>query len=143
MARRKVDQAAEAFIRALAEAKIQEVRPENRTRLLEWIQENAADIVHKFDTVTPAKLALLQFDRRGEKNKAAKLTEADVIEMRKLFQGIHHRGIYRELARKHNVTPQTIYNIRDGVTWKHVQIPLTTETRKKSNDHSRQKNQED
>ena len=51
---------------------------------------------------------------RGSNHRDAKLTEAQVIEILKTS------GRTVDVARKFGVTPQIIYSIRKGNTWKHV-----------------------
>lgn len=59
--------------------------------------------------------------RCGEQNPAAKLTEAQVVEIRRLLA----RGAgYRFLARRYGVSAQTIGAIARGQTWRHVPAPL-------------------
>ena len=63
---------------------------------------------------------------RGTRNAASKLTDADVIEIRRLAAGTA-RGKGRrgqitlgEIAERFGVTPPVIRLIRDGITWTHV-----------------------
>lgn len=52
----------------------------------------------------------------GERNPAAKLTEADVLDIREQ-QGVSHVG----MARRYGVSETAIRKIRTGATWGHVQ----------------------
>jgi hypothetical protein len=56
--------------------------------------------------------------RRGEANAKAKPTEAKVREIRQLREGGAH---VRELARKFDVTEQSIYAVCNRRTWAHVE----------------------
>ena len=57
-------------------------------------------------------------DRNGERNNQAKLTNADVIQIRELLaQGVDRRII----APQFGVTPTSISNIKHGLTWRHLQ----------------------
>lgn len=58
--------------------------------------------------------------RRGQDNPAAKLSEAQVAEIKRLLA----RGAgYRFLAQRFGVTPQTIGAIARGQLWRHVPDP--------------------
>jgi hypothetical protein len=56
---------------------------------------------------------------KGEGNANSKLTEKDVICIKKelLF---NYYGLIIELAKRYNVTPNVIQQIKKGKTWKHV-----------------------
>jgi hypothetical protein len=54
----------------------------------------------------------------GENNSSSKLTEEQVLEIRKLYDSGSHR--YTELAIKFGVAPPTIRKICMRVTWTHV-----------------------
>jgi hypothetical protein len=56
---------------------------------------------------------------RGENAKSAKLTEEDVRNIRRLF--LNGEMNKKQLARKYNVAPITIYNIILKKKWKHVE----------------------
>lgn len=54
---------------------------------------------------------------KGEKNGFSKLTELQVIEIKKMFtQGISPWRIYK----KYNVSPKCIYKIKNGQAWSHI-----------------------
>lgn len=113
--RRRADREAEAFIRKVASSDYAQ---------LGNAPGEAAEIVWLYDRPHPGCFRKgVSPETRGEKNKSAKLKEADVAKIKKKLSGPHHHGIYRELAREYGVTPQCIYNIRDGVNWKHVKPP--------------------
>lgn len=57
--------------------------------------------------------------RKGSKNSAAKLTEADVIEIRKMIKNGYKP---KEIYTKFNITYGNFKMIRANKTWKHVQI---------------------
>lgn len=54
--------------------------------------------------------------RLGSDNKNAILTDADVLEIRRL----HHRVRAKELALRFGVSVNTIYSIQLGYSWKHL-----------------------
>jgi len=57
---------------------------------------------------------------RGERNGHSKLTETNVVEIRKLYaEGLHKD----EIAAKFGVTPTAIWYIVTRKTWKHVSQP--------------------
>lgn len=58
----------------------------------------------------------------GEKSPVAKLTEADVLEIKEmLFKGITQK----EIAKKYDVHPSTISMINTGKNWRHLTCPKT------------------
>ena len=57
---------------------------------------------------------------RGESQHLARLTEADVREIRRLFQRGHREFGSRGLARRFGVDRGTITAVIKGLTWKHV-----------------------
>ncbi len=63
----------------------------------------------------------------GESHPGSKLTEEQVIEIRKLasesnkkIRKIDKGGNYKEISKKFNVSPSAIVGIMRGSTWKHV-----------------------
>jgi hypothetical protein len=66
----------------------------------------------------------------GERNGRAKITEKDVVDIRREYRLIKRRGSGRtvsELDRKYGLDRSTIINIAKGVSWAHVPMPLTDE----------------
>jgi hypothetical protein len=55
---------------------------------------------------------------RGDRHWGAKLTDASVIEIRRLY--FEERHTMAELAKAHSVSLKTISNVLHGITWKHV-----------------------
>lgn len=55
---------------------------------------------------------------KGEEHPAAKLTEKDVLEIRKLYEDSQNTKV--ELAEKYNVSRENIYRIVNHLTWKHI-----------------------
>ena len=56
---------------------------------------------------------------RGERSHMAKLTEADVVKIRReVAQG----QIYREIAARYGVSRRAISHIANGSTWSHVDV---------------------
>jgi hypothetical protein len=53
---------------------------------------------------------------KGEDYPQSKLTEKDVIEIRRVYQD----GLGRRLAKKYSVAPCTILKIINGESWRHV-----------------------
>lgn len=74
---------------------------------LEWCS-NLENLIHAHQTGLT--------DNRGSKNGMSKLTENEVIEIRKLNGSMNQRDI----ANKFNVSQSAIYNILARKTWKHV-----------------------
>lgn len=62
-----------------------------------------------------------QLIQRGEKNHAAKLTDAKVSEIRKTLSGYSYRGLNEDLAREYGVNSSLISMIKSRRVWKHVQ----------------------
>lgn len=54
----------------------------------------------------------------NSKNKSSKLTENDVVEIKKLLKD--SKIPKNKIAEKFNVTPKTIYQIQKGLIWKHI-----------------------
>lgn len=67
---------------------------------------------------TKSKMSLTHTGKHmGENNNRAKLTEAEVIEIKRLLaQG--HKTV--EIAKKYGVIERTIRNIKTGKTWSHI-----------------------
>ena len=57
---------------------------------------------------------------KGSKHKMSKLTEADILEMRKLFIKGNKRFGYAGLAKQFGVTPGCVRDIMIGKTWTHI-----------------------
>ncbi len=60
---------------------------------------------------------IVSLGRKGEDNPAALLTEQDVLYIRVYPK---KRGYVKELADKFNVKPMTIWEARNGKSWKHL-----------------------
>lgn len=58
----------------------------------------------------------------GVKNGRAKLTEAQVLEIKKLL--LSESSSAKEIAEAYKVSRTTVERIRNGKRWNHVQIPL-------------------
>lgn len=56
----------------------------------------------------------------GSEATSAKLTERDVLEIRRRYKPYGSIDTARSLAREHNVTPATIHAIVRRRTWKHI-----------------------
>jgi hypothetical protein len=86
------------------------VKADNRVENLEWAT-CSENILHAFSTG-------LNEGRKGEEHHAAKLTEADVIDIRTRYAA---GGIFqRELADEFGLTPSTVGEIIRLEIWKHV-----------------------
>lgn len=57
---------------------------------------------------------------RGERHPGAKLTEEDVLEIRRLYAPPRRHGIVREIARRFGVTPSAVAAIGSGRCWQHA-----------------------
>lgn len=77
---------------------------------LEWT-DHSKNAKHAFDigvSTVPA----------GEANGKSILTENEVIEIRKLYQSVNgKRGIIKELSIQYNVSPSTVSDIINRITW--------------------------
>ncbi len=63
----------------------------------------------------------------GEKSHASRLTEVEVLEMRRL----HATGMgYKRLGKRFGVTQTTAYSAVSGITWKHLPFPGLTGSNK-------------
>jgi len=72
-------------------------------------KDNAKDMLNKGRSV------------RGEKHSASKLTEKEVLQIRKLYQRGKHGGMNSiKLANMFNTTHKTISLVVDRVNWRHV-----------------------
>ncbi len=56
----------------------------------------------------------------GERSNSAKLTQEEVLEIRRRWNEEYYRGIGKDLAEEYGVTSQTIYKIKDGNRWRHL-----------------------
>ena len=60
-------------------------------------------------------------NHKGENHPKSKLTKKDVIEIKTELLN-YKRGMISALGRKYEVDPDTIGDIKRGITWKHVKI---------------------
>lgn len=58
---------------------------------------------------------------RGEQIKHSKLTESELIELRKIK---YYKGMYADLAKKYNMTLAGIRNAIVGISWKHTKTSI-------------------
>lgn len=89
------------------------IKSDNRVENLEWVT-NSENIKHSF-----TDLKRKPFFLYGTQKHNCKLTEQDVIEIKKALQNPICK---RDLARKYNVHETTIANINSGRKWKHIKI---------------------
>jgi hypothetical protein len=84
----------------------------NHLSNLEYVtpRENILHSVHVLGNKPPRRV--------GKSYGAAKLTEAQVKEIRAEYDGKH--GRCSELARKYGVSSQAVWNILNGKTWTHI-----------------------
>ena len=54
---------------------------------------------------------------KGENNGWSKLTKEQIISIKSYP---YHRGLYRQLSKQFNVTPESISNVCRGIYWKHI-----------------------
>ncbi len=73
-----------------------------------------SDVAHKLKTAEIKTLG----QAKGERNANAKLTEQEVVEIKRLFPTHQNMAI----AQMYGVSRDTIYHIRIGRLWKHVQV---------------------
>ena len=83
-------------------------KSDNRVENLEWCT-NSENQKHAF------KIGLLT--NRGSNHPRSKLTETNVLDIR---QELKKGKSYKELAEKHGVHCDTIGNIKNRKTWKHI-----------------------
>lgn len=81
------------------------------------IAENNAERSHKGRNGDYSRTGFSTGAAQGERNRHAKLKEADVIEIRK---AVAHGANQRELARRYGLSPQNLWNLVHYRTWKHV-----------------------
>jgi hypothetical protein len=91
-------------------------RSHNRATNLEWVTRSE-NITHAFEND-------LFGPRHGEHAHHAKLTEADVLEMRRLRS--KDRTPYRELGSRFGVSHKGARMACLGITWGHLPNPCTT-----------------
>lgn len=77
------------------------------------VQDNSDDMVSRGRSLT------------GERSPRAKLTSAQVDEIRAAMPGGRRYGMGTRLALKFGVTPETIRAIAKGRYWKHIPLPAT------------------
>jgi len=86
------------------------IKNDNRLENLEWATSKE-NVNHAY------KIGLSKYkDQKGSKNKNAKLTEKEVLEIRSLCIN----NTLLQLANKYNVSFQLISNIKLRKTWKHI-----------------------
>jgi len=85
------------------------IKSDNRLSNLEYVS-HAENLNHA------RKNGLL--DIRGEKNGLAKLTELDVIEIKKMLK--NKKLTHKEIAKKYSVSRSRVTSIKSGTTWKHL-----------------------
>ena len=86
-------------------------RSDNRVCNLEWIS-------HTDNVRYSYKHGRHEGRQVGEKNNKARLTEEQVIDIRRKYDSGEMTQI--ELAKEYNVGWSTIYNIVNRLTWKHI-----------------------
>lgn len=91
-------------------------KEDNRVENLEWCTESE-NIRHAISTG-------LKIMHKGEKHNLAKLTNLDVLNIKK---ELFNKTNQYELAKKYNVTQTCISNINRGITWSHLKINLNNE----------------
>ena len=79
---------------------------DNRIDNLEWCTHKENMEHAKFNNLTP----------KGSKNGNSKLTEFDVLCIKKLLE----KTKAKDIAEMFNVTDETIYGIKNNMTWMHV-----------------------
>lgn len=87
---------------------IKGVKSDNRCWMLEWCNSNE-NVQHAYD------YKLLQ-PKKGVKNGASKLTEKEVLEIRKIGSSMYKKDI----AKKYNVGSSTVSRILSNTNWKHI-----------------------
>ncbi len=87
------------------------IKTDNRVKNLEWVT-NSENIKHAYRTGL-----LSSEDKKGSKHFNSKLSESQVLDIRKMLsEGIKQSKI----ARQFRIDPSTISYIKTGRLWKHV-----------------------
>jgi hypothetical protein len=73
----------------------------------------------RVNVATSKRLKLHPIDNLGSKNGNSKLSEKEVLKIKKALTP-HYRGLYQKLSKEFNVTPRIIRAIKNGEKWKHV-----------------------
>ena len=60
---------------------------------------------------------------KGIDNGTNKLSEIDVIEIKKTLSEKIYKGLITQLSKKYKVSRAVIYDIKNGKSWSHIQIP--------------------
>jgi hypothetical protein len=81
----------------------------NAVSNLEWVS-------HRENSLHAVRLGLISH-ARGEKHVFSKLTDADVIEIRKLLAS---KVAPKVIAARFGVARTTIYGIKSGIAWRHI-----------------------
>lgn len=117
----QTDRGAHYFIRNLWELYYKKKWPKNKHACHTCDNEFCINIFHIFTGTNADNMK----DRnkkgrqaRGENNGSAKLTEKDVITIRKKYISENHN--YSELAKMFNVSSKNIAAIVNRITWKHI-----------------------
>lgn len=84
------------------------IKSDNRCWMLEWCNPNE-NVQHAYD------YKLLQ-PKKGVKNGASKLTEKQVLEIRKIGNSMYKKDI----AKKYKVGSSTISRVLNNINWKHI-----------------------
>lgn len=88
------------------------IKTDNRVENLEWCT-NAENVTHAF------KMGLM-VRHKGSKNAMSKLTEADVISIKRRIKA--NETTMTQIAKDYNVTVQCIALIKKGKNWGHIVI---------------------
>ncbi|GEM_PF-2993593 len=68
-------------------------------------------------THTKENREMLSKKARGENNPTARLTTEQVIDIKNM---IFNGASSKEIRKKHDITPSMLYQIKNGMTWKHI-----------------------
>ncbi len=85
------------------------IKDDNRLENLEWVSQSQNQ-KHRYETLGHYGLV-------GSKNPNSKLTKKEVLEIRQLCE---KKQKLKDIAKKFNVTFQTISDIKRQKTWKHI-----------------------
>lgn len=90
---------------------------DNRVKNLKWV---TADEMHAHAQRSPAKIAYKK--AQANRTKGLKLTAAQVKNIKKVLANKNRSITIKELAAKYDVSTMTIYRIKGGSNWSHVQL---------------------
>ena len=106
---------AEAFIENTNNYKcvnhINGIKSDNNASNLEWVSHSVNNS-HAYKTGLKSNA--------GEKQSHHKLTDKQVIEIRRIFESETYHGQIKDMAKKYRITPSSMRNIKKRISWSHI-----------------------